>query len=164
MKIVVVRRWLGDTASVGKLFINGRFFCYTLEDQVRPIGEKVSGHTAIPYGTYPVRITHSPKFGKMMPLIDNVPGFSGIRIHPGNSIDDTSGCLLVGFGRDGSKLTQSASAYAELFDKISEAEQSGKSITIHFYTLEKRIATIGLIAALAVLLIVVVVNITKNQN
>ena len=75
------------------------YVCQTLEDPVRPAGVKIAHETAIPNGIYPVTITMSARFGKMMPLISNVPDFSGIRIHAGNTTADTAGCLLVATSR-----------------------------------------------------------------
>jgi len=129
MKIRVERNWLLGDTTLGKLFVDDRFFGYTLEDEVR--NDKVYGQTAIPYGVYDVDITYSPKFGRNMPLIKNVPNFSGIRIHTGNSSDDTSGCLLVGLGIDANNnLTDSRLAFNSLNSKIKKTKDSGESITI----------------------------------
>jgi hypothetical protein len=78
----------------GQLFIDNVYFCDTLEDQERET--KVFGETAIPCGTYKVILTMSNRFKKLMPLLVNVPNFSGIRIHNGNTKDHTEGCVLVG--------------------------------------------------------------------
>lgn len=78
----------------GQLFIDDVYFCDTLEDQERET--KVLGQTAIPCGTYKVILTMSNRFKKLMPLLVNVPNFSGIRIHNGNTKDHTEGCVLVG--------------------------------------------------------------------
>lgn len=84
--------------TAGSLLINGRFFCYTLEDQER--SSKLWGKTAIPRGKYQVVMTYSNRFRKMLPLLMNVPGYEGIRIHAGNSAADTEGCILVGDDND----------------------------------------------------------------
>ncbi len=114
--------------------MDGVWECFTLEDRVRPAGVKVYGATAIPEGTYRVLVTPSPKFKRPLPLIVNVPGFDGIRIHPGNTHLDTDGCLLVGEGvNEFSKdpvLTKSVSAFNALFEKIEEALAAGESITV----------------------------------
>jgi hypothetical protein len=78
----------------GQLFIEDVYFCDTLEDQERET--KIPGQTAIPCGTYKVILTMSNRFKKLMPLLVNVPNFSGIRIHNGNTKDHTEGCVLVG--------------------------------------------------------------------
>jgi hypothetical protein len=80
--------------TAGSLLINGRFFCYTLEDQER--STKLWGRTAINRGRYQVVMTYSNRFKKVLPLLLNVPEFEGIRIHAGNTAADTEGCILVG--------------------------------------------------------------------
>jgi Family of unknown function (DUF5675) len=92
-----------DGATYGKMYVNGTYECETLEDQVRevpghPVKEwKISGETAIPSGTYQVLLTPSPHFGnKLMPLLVGVEDYEGVRIHPGNFVKQTEGCILVG--------------------------------------------------------------------
>lgn len=85
---------LDGKTSLGRFFIDGHFICDTLEDIPRDVKEK--GRTCIPLGTYPVVLTFSNRFKKVMPEIMNVPGFSGIRIHAGNTAEDTDGCILLG--------------------------------------------------------------------
>jgi Family of unknown function (DUF5675) len=82
MKLQVVRFMCGATCTIGELLVDGEHECWTLEDVVRPDGQKVPGETAIPYGTYDVIITPSVRFGTDMPLLVGVPNFTGIRIHP----------------------------------------------------------------------------------
>jgi hypothetical protein len=132
MEIKVVRKYFSSDSTAGKFYIDGKFFCYTLEDEIRKV--KVPGETAIPYGSYPVLLTWSPKFGKIVPLIDRVPNFSGIRIHPGRTEASTDGCLLVGesLSRDKQQLIDSRSAYDRLFAVLDAAKQRGESITILF--------------------------------
>jgi len=98
------------------------FECYTCEDPVRGNGDpktvaewKVKGDTAIPYGTYKVRKTMSPRFKRMMWELQNVPGFAGIRIHAGNTAQDTEGCILLGrhINGDYTGVAQSKAAVAE---------------------------------------------------
>lgn len=94
----------------------------TLEDTVREAGAaKVYGKTAIPAGMYRVIITHSPKFGRQMPLLVDVPGYEAIRIHPGNTEVDTEGCILVGTTRTADAISNSRTAFGELFPLIEEA-------------------------------------------
>lgn len=107
-------------ATSGKLYLNGVFECYTLEDVERPV--KVYGETAIPKGVYTVKITYSPKYKRLMPLICGVPGFEGIRIHSGNTSEDTLGCLLVGQTRGVDSIGLSRAAYAKLFAKLQAAD------------------------------------------
>lgn len=92
------RIWLKSSYTVGKLYVEDRYFCDTLEDKVRDLskGKKIYGQTAIPAGKYGVTMTYSPKFRREMPLILNVKHFTNIRIHPGNTADETEGCILVG--------------------------------------------------------------------
>lgn len=83
--------------TLGVLRVKGEFECFIAEDVVRPDGAaKVPGKTAIPVGRYPLVITESPKFKRELPLVMNVPGFTGIRIHSGNDEHDTEGCPLTG--------------------------------------------------------------------
>lgn len=114
----------GDRNIIGDLFIDGIFFCHTLEDEKRPDGVKVYGKTAIPSGTYNVKVTMSNKFKRLMPLIIDVPMFKGIRIHGGNTSKDSHGCPLVAFNTDYKKIW--GSAESKLTDKLKGAE----SITI----------------------------------
>src|SRR5512133_1213857 len=109
MRIVVHRSWRLPTYTIGRLLIDQSVFCDTLEDAVRDLvdknhdgdyndeGEgKIYGGTAIPAGTYKITLEHSPHFGRKLPYLHDVPGFSGILIHAGNSAADTKGCILVG--------------------------------------------------------------------
>jgi hypothetical protein len=90
----------GDRNIIGDLFIDGEFFCHTLEDEKRADGLKVYGETAIPTGVYNVKVTMSNRFKRLMPLLLDVEGFRGIRIHGGNTSKDTHGCPLVAFNTD----------------------------------------------------------------
>jgi hypothetical protein len=123
----------GD-ATIGEMYLDGTFFCYTLEDVVRDLGPngegKVWGQTAIPAGTYAVALTLSPRFGKIMPRLLNVPFFTGILIHKGNSPKDTHGCILVGDVRGEDTILQSTAAYERLFPKLAGAVERDEDITI----------------------------------
>lgn len=133
MELQVIRRMCNATSTIGELTIDGKFQCYTLEDQVRPVGEpKVFGQTAIPYGKYPVVVTFSPHFQRDLPLLVDVPGFDGVRIHPGNTPADTEGCLLVGLGHTDGTVTDSRLAFAGVFEKIQAAASKGEAITIEY--------------------------------
>ena len=94
----------GDRNIIGDLFIDGVFFCYTLEDEKRTDGVKVYGNTCIPDGRYFFEVTLSNRFKRKMILIKDVPMFSGIRMHGGNDSGDTLGCPLVCFNTDYKKL------------------------------------------------------------
>lgn len=131
MKLMLDRCWLTATSTIGKLRIDEVFECYTLEDRYRPPPEpKVPRETCIPVGNYEIVITHSPRFRVMMPLLVDVPGFVGVRIHPGNTPMDTDGCILVGRARDGNAVAQSRSAYDALFGKLQNAVLRGEKIHI----------------------------------
>lgn len=132
MELTLNRIFLGTVATIGELWINDSHLCDTLEDRVRPEGEKVYGQTAIPEGTYEVKLTYSPRFKKILPEILNVPNFSGIRIHTGNSSKDTEGCILVGTW-DGKKedwISDSRKAFDELMSLLQEATDKKEPITI----------------------------------
>lgn len=125
MEITVKRRKPENGCTISEVFVNGIKQCYMLEDVVRPSGQKVFGETAIPAGTYQVANTYSPRFGKYLPLLLNVPGFAGVRIHPGNYAKDTEGCLLPGtaIAPGNAMVTNSRVAFEALFAKIKVAEK-----------------------------------------
>lgn len=132
MELKLNRIFLGSSATIGELYIDKKYIADTLEDRVRPEGEKVYGKTAIPEGTYEVKLTYSPRFKKILPEILNVPNFSGIRIHTGNSSKDTEGCILVGTW-DGEKedwVGNSRIAFDELMSLLEEATNNKEKITI----------------------------------
>ena len=118
MRLTLQREPSTKVSTAGKLFIDGQFECYTLEDIVRPRGVKVYGQTAIPAGSYQVVLTMSPRFKRVLPLLLNVQGFEGIRIHPGNKAEDTDGCILVGDAPAPDWLGQSKVAFDRLFAKL----------------------------------------------
>lgn len=135
MKLKLRRVALKDTYTIGKLYIDDKYFCDTLEDKVRDLNKngvfdageyKVYGETAIPYGTYEVKWTYSPKFKKCTPSLCNVPSFSGIRIHEGNTAKDTLGCVLVGENKVKGKVLNSRATVAKLYPLIKEACKKGK--------------------------------------
>lgn len=125
-----------DTYTIGKLYIDGTYFCDTLEDKDRGLtqsmqlseikNKKVYGQTAIPTGTYQLTITYSNRFKQLMPLINNVPGYDGIRIHVGNTSKDTDGCILVGVNKVVGKVLESKITYQKLYQKLSEANNNQK--------------------------------------
>lgn len=136
MKITLIRIANRPTYCIGKLYIDGIYECDTIEDTDRGLDDsmtvkevlskKIYGQTAIPSGIYPVEITYSPKYKCLMPLILNVKGYSGIRIHSGNFAKDTFGCLLVGKNTKVGMVTESRNTYQKLFAKL----RNEKNITI----------------------------------
>lgn len=136
MKLRLEREASANGATIGQLFVDGAEFCYTLEDVVRekwgvPVkGWKIAGETAIPRGDYNVVITHSNRFNRQLPLLENVEGFEGVRIHPGNTAADTEGCILVGRSRTDRTVTESRAAFNELFAKLADAIEHGDTASI----------------------------------
>lgn len=130
MDLALIRRWKTDESTIGELIIAGteQPFCFVLEDKVRT-GPKVYGKTAIPAGKYEIVISYSNRFKKYLPLLINVPGFEGIRIHPGNTAIDTEGCLLPGFTKGENFVGDSRKAFNALFAKMKAVEKKEK-ITI----------------------------------
>lgn len=129
MKLTLQRSLSTSVCTIGQLSIDRVHECFTLEDVVRP-GPKVFGQTAIPAGTYQVVITFSPHFQRELPLLVNVPGFEGVRIHPGNTAADTEGCILIGVDRLTDSIGRSRLAFDALFPKIQAAIASGETVTI----------------------------------
>ena len=132
MTLTLNRILLGKEATIGELLVDDEYQMDTLEDRVRPDGEKVYGKTAISAGTYEIKLTHSPKFRRILPEILNVPNFTGIRIHAGNDTSDTEGCILVGTW-DGSKenwISDSKKALNKLMSLLRKANKKNEKITI----------------------------------
>lgn len=130
MELTLRRRVIAERYTVGALNVNGEHFCDTLEDVVRPAGVKIKGRTAIPYGIYTVVLDYSPKFDRIMPHVLDVPGFLGVRIHAGNTVDQTDGCILVGRNRVRGQVLDSRAAFAALFALMAEAVERGENITL----------------------------------
>jgi hypothetical protein len=125
----LVRRWFTEISTIGELYVDGERECFTLEDRVRE-GPKVPGKTAIPEGTYAVIITQSARFKRELPLLLEVPGFTGIRIHPGNTAENTEGCILVGQTRGADWIGRSRAAFDPLFAKLQTGLQARMNIGI----------------------------------
>ena len=150
MILTLKRRYTAQTYTIGTLSIDGVPFCDTLEDTDRGLhfgmtlkeikANKVPGKTAIPKGVYTVNMnTVSPRFkarswtrlyGGIVPRLEAVPGFSGVLIHPGNSSDDTKGCILVGRNTVVGGLTDSVKTYMKLMNILVAARDRGETITI----------------------------------
>ena len=150
MELTLKRIALRDTYTIGKLYINGVYFCDTLEDRVRDlnrdgdlndVGEgKVCGRTAIPYGRYEITMkVQSPKYSKRasyawckgyLPRLLNVPHFEGILIHSGNDATHSDGCVLVGENKVKGKVINSMETLKRLHRTLKSASDSGKKIWI----------------------------------
>lgn len=139
MKLRLERLWPKKDYTVGRLYVDDRLFCNTLEDRIVDKNKngvfdgdekKVYGESAIPYGTYKIIYNWSPKFGRNLPRLLNVPHFEGILIHPGNTAADSAGCILVGKNTEVGRLTNSRYISDELNKLIDEAQQKGEPITI----------------------------------
>lgn len=125
IKLKLERFFFGETYTVGRLFIDGKYFCDTLEDRYRDLDseKKIDGETAIPEGIYEVRVTWSPRFKRNLPLLFGVPHFEGIRIHRGNFAKDTHGCILVGENKIKGGVINSTQ-YELLLTKILSGKKS----------------------------------------
>lgn len=126
---------IGGT-TLGVLFAGGHYECFILEDEIRecpdvPVEQwKVPGQTAIPAGRYRVVVTDSPKFGRRLPELLNVPGFTGIRIHAGNRKEDTEGCLITGRWRAAQAVGESRVALERLISRIERALTAGEQVWV----------------------------------
>lgn len=125
--------------TIGKMYIDGEYFCDTLEDRVRDINKngkfdngevKVAGETAIPYGRYQVVVNMSPRFKRELPRLLNVPNFEGILIHRGNTDKDSSGCILVGENKVKGKVINSTPYEQKLVSILKEIQNKGEEIWI----------------------------------
>ena len=153
MILSVHRRFRKPSYTVGDLYIDGKFFCNTLEDKDRGLQKtddiahikavKVPSQTAIPIGRYNVSMdVISPKYGGVafyrdlcggrVPRVMDVPGFEGILIHAGNTEADTAGCLLVGSNKAKGKVLESKATFTELYKRMKAAHDAGEKITIEY--------------------------------
>lgn len=126
-----LKRTLKDPSyTIGDLYLNNSLFCKVLEDPIRDLNndgdltdngeQKVYGQTAIPKGAYNVIINMSTRFKKEMPLLLNVPSFEGVRIHAGNTVADTHGCLLVGMKSGKGNISESKVAFDKLMIELKK--------------------------------------------
>jgi hypothetical protein len=128
MKLKVVRETKNDICTIGSLFINDVFFCYTLEDKDRGLkqtdtllfiqAKKIFGVTAIPLGNYELIVNLSPKFKRMLPRILDIKGFDGVLMHRGNSADHSLGCILVGYQKGDNAIFDSTKAENDLVNLL----------------------------------------------
>ena len=150
MTLTLIRKYRKPDYTIGQLFINGQYFCDTLEDTDRGltqnmskeeiIAKKVKTRTAIPQGTYQVYMKQqSPRFAASkayafcrgyLPRLLKVPGYEGILIHIGNTATDTDGCILVGKNRAVGKVLESTVTFKALYEKLKAADQKGEKILI----------------------------------
>lgn len=151
MRLKLIRKYKKDTYTIGQLLVDGAFFCNTLEDKDRGLTQdmdlpiikaaKVYGETAIPSGVYDIDMeTRSPKYagvewyrklnGGYMPTICEVPGYTRVLIHPGNTPLDTMGCVLVGQNKVKGQLVNSRATFARLYKLMKDAHDRGEDITL----------------------------------
>jgi hypothetical protein len=141
MKLYLNRHYKGDAYTIGKLYIDGEYFCDTCEDvdrgltQKTPLNEikekKIKHQTAIPTGTYKITLkVQSPKYSQRsqydfckgyLPRLIDVPGYEGILIHIGNKAGDSSGCILVGENKVKGQVINSTATFKKLYEKLKEA-------------------------------------------
>lgn len=126
MFLTLVRDRTPKDHTAGEIFYKGHQLCYSCEDLVRI--EKIKGKTAIPNGTYEVIITMSNRFKKPLPLLLNVPNFEGVRIHSGNTAEDTEGCILVGLERTKTGVGKSRDAMNLIMPLIAGAIKRGEKV------------------------------------
>lgn len=149
MELKVRRIARRDTYTIGRLYIDGEYFCDTLEDTDRGLRQDMSlpvirakkraGVTAIPTGRYKVTLNvKSPKLSKkamydfcggFLPRLVNVPGYEGVLIHVGNTSKDTDGCILVGRNREVGMVLDSRDTFKRIYDRL-KAESGDIYITI----------------------------------
>ena len=143
MNLRLRRRYRGPQYTIGSFYINDVKVCDTLEDTDRglssamPLAEirakKVPGKTAIPTGRYQVVITYSPRFRRDMPLLCGVPGYEGVRIHAGNTPEDTEGCILPGENKVKGQVINSRATFARIMESLKFARDNGEQIYIEIY-------------------------------
>ena len=150
MKLKLHRTFKGETYTIGKLYVDGEYFCDTIEDKDRGLFQnmpleqikekKIKYQTAIPTGTYKVTLSvQSPKYSQReqydfckgyLPRLIDVPGFDGILIHIGNKAGDSSGCILVGENKVKGQVINSTATFKRLYEMLKSATDE---ITIEIY-------------------------------
>lgn len=146
MRIKIDRAWKKKGYTISRVFINGERFgdgkkwCSVLEDTDRGLADwqslneikahKIKGETAIPEGVYDVIITYSQKFRRKLPLLKNVKGYEGVRIHSGNTSRHTEGCLLPGVNDQVGRVNNSRYWFEKLYALIEAAEKRGERVIV----------------------------------
>lgn len=140
MEIKLIRKYYQAKYTIGRLYINNRFFSDCLEPPSQHLTERCSmdtiqnaknkGYRAIPTGRYRILITRSRRFGRWLPLLMNVKGFEGIRIHAGNKPEDTRGCILPGFNRSKGYVLDSTRCVLTLVKMMTEAMEKGEKVFV----------------------------------
>ena len=143
MELILIRKYFKEDYTIGVLILEEHKLCDTLEDKVRDLqdinhdgdfddpGEgKIYGKTAIPYGRYRIIFNYSPKYKRVMPLLLNVPGYSGIRIHSGNIPEHTAGCLLLGENKEKGKVLNSRYHVTVVTALMQKAIKEGEQVWI----------------------------------
>lgn len=149
MELKIERKYKKDTYVIGNMYVNGEWFCNTLEDQDRGLRQdmsieqikqiKVYGETAIPTGRYIIRMDivsqkyngvkwYRDNFQGRMPRFESVKGYTGVLIHPGNSVLDTNGCVLLGLNKQKGKVLDSRTTFSKFWKKLEEARKRGETI------------------------------------
>ncbi|MBF1498851.1 MAG: hypothetical protein HXN81_08720 [Prevotella pallens] len=140
LNLKLERKWKKEKYTIGNLYVNGVFFSNVLEDTVRGLRQdmtpeeikkiKIHGQTAIPSGRYEIRVTLSARFRRQLPILLNVPGYAGVRIHPGNNDANTEGCLLPGKNDRVGQVSNSRATMAALQKQIEEAIYQNSKVYI----------------------------------
>lgn len=140
MEIKLIRKYYQAKYTIGRLYVNNRFFSDCLEPPSLHLTERSSlgtiliakykGYRAIPTGRYRILITRSQRFGRWLPLLLNVKGFEGIRIHAGNKPEDTRGCILLGFNRRKGYVLDSTRCVLTLVKMMTEAIAKGEKVFV----------------------------------
>ncbi|MBF1506472.1 MAG: hypothetical protein HXN91_00015 [Prevotella pallens] len=140
LNLKLERKWKKEKYTIGNLYVNGVFFSNVLEDKTRGLRQnmtleeikkiKIHGQTAIPSGRYEIRVTLSARFRRQLPVLLNVPGYVGVRIHPGNTDANTEGCLLPGKNDRVGQVSNSRATMAILQQRIEETIAQGGKVFI----------------------------------
>lgn len=132
MKLKLIRTSMQEGFTTGVLYAGSEMMAHTLEPQQRDLSAepKVWGRTAIPAGTYPIKLVPSGRFKRKMPYLMDVPRFTGVMIHCGNSVADTHGCILVGERKECDTLKNSRITFNKLYALLAKAEEAGETTTI----------------------------------